>query len=71
MHWSADFSNAATIKLIKHGMPNPAVIHGGQMADAWELAANSNISSKDRITIQVCGRFYGARLRSSINIIKK
>lgn len=71
VHWSAAFSEAATIKLIKHGMPNPAVIHGGQMADVWELVANPNISSKDRITIQVCGRFYGTRLRPSTNIIKK
>lgn len=71
MHWSADFSKAATIKLIKHAMPNPAIIHGGQMADVWELMANPNILSKDRITIQICGRFYGVRLRPSINIIKK
>jgi len=32
------------------------------MAGAGELKANSNILSKDRITIKVCGRLYEASL---------
>jgi len=32
------------------------------MAGACELKANSNILSKDRITIKVCGRLYEASL---------
>lgn len=41
------------------------------MAGVCELKANSNILSKDRITSKVCGRLYEARLRTSINRIKK